>query len=218
MHGQHADAPTNLMSEVCMELWSFYFRWLPVYYTRYQVLTLYPISSAVLYQVPRVNQPFIKHDIRTYQVHACTRWIHLMRDTPSDAPSSDFRYTLAKSSESSVVGLLDRAHIYAAPIRVQWRAIPYDYVFRSSTTNTLSVLYYANALWLVLRLIQPGVVYTGTRTDNPYWQVRSIGRKHADEHVWLCLTSHIRVIFAVRLWYYCCLSIIVFFTFMLHVV
>ena len=68
-----------------------------------------------------------------------------------------------------VVGLLDRARIYAAPIRVLWRVIPCEHVFRSSTTNTLSVLYYANALWLMLRLIQPGVVYTGTRTtDNPY--------------------------------------------------
>ena len=91
------------------------------------------------------------------------------------------------------VGLLDRAHIYAAHTLVRWRAIPYDHVFRSSTTNALLVLYNANALWLVLRLIHPGGVYT----------VWSIGRKHADEHAWLCLTSHIRVIFAVRPWYYC---------------
>ena len=125
-------------------------------------------------------------------------WVHLIRD----APPSTFRYTLSKSSESSVVGLLDRAHIYAATIRVPWRAIPYDYVFRSSTMYTLSVLYYAYALWLMLRLIQPGVAYTGTHTDNPYWPVRRIGRKHADEHAWPCLTSHIRVIFAVRLCYY----------------
>ena len=120
-------------------------------------------------------------------------------------------YAFEVLSESSVVlmGLLDRAHIYAASIRVRWRAIPFDYVFRSSTTNTLSVLLYVYALLLTLRLIQPDVVYTGTRTDNPYWPVRSIGRKHADEHAWLCLTSHIRVIFAVRLWYYYSMSIIV---------
>ena len=51
-------------------------------------------------------------------------------------------------------------------------------------------------------------------TDNPYWPVRSIGRKHADEHAWLSLTSHIRVSFAVRLqvWHYCSMSILVFFT------
>ena len=119
------------------------------------------------------------------------------------------------------VGLLsiDRAHIYAARIRVPWRAIPYDNVFRSSTTNALSVLYFANTFRLMLRLIQPGGVYTGTRTDNSYWPVWSIGRKHADEHAWLCLTSHIRVFFAVRLWYhYSCLPILVFFTFMFHVV
>ena len=131
-------------------------------------------------------------------------WIHVI----SDPPPSTFRYTLSKSSESSV-GPLDRAHIYAATIRVPWRAIPYDYVFRSSTTYTLSVLY-AYVLWLMLRLIQPGVVYTGTRTDNPHWPVRSIGRKHADEHAWFCLTSHIRVIFTVRLWYYCDKLILVF--------
>ena len=132
--------------------------------------------------------------------------IHLIRDPPP----STFQYTLSKSSESSV-GLLDWAQIYTAPIRVPWRAIPYDYVFRSSTTYTLSALYYAYALWLMLRLIQPGVVYTGTRTDNPYWPVRSIGRKHADEHAWPCLTSHIRVIFAVRLWYYCRVFILVIY-------
>ena len=98
-----------------------------------------------------------------------------------------------------------------------WRAIPYDYVFRSSTTYTLSVLYYAYALWLMWRLIQPGVVYTGTRTDNLYWPARNIGRKHADEHAWNCLASHIRVIFTVRLWYYCSMSILVFHV-MLHAV
>ena len=132
------------------------------------------------------------------------RWIHLSRA----APSPDF---ISKFSES-VAGLLskDRAHIYAAHTRVRWRAIPYDYVFRSSITNALSVLYYANALWLILRLIQPGVVYTDTRTDNPYWPVWSIGRKHADEHAWLCLTSHIRVIFAVSPWSYCSMFIRVF--------
>ena len=144
--------------------------------------------------------------MRTYQVHAYTRWTHLIRDTAS----SDFLYTLSKSSESSVIGLLDRAHIYAAHTRVRWRAIPYDYVFRSPITNALSVLYFANALWLILRLIQPGVVYTDTRTDNPYWPVWSIGSKHADEHAWLCLTSHIRVIFAVSPWYYCSMFIRVF--------
>ena len=103
----------------------------------------------------------------------------------------------------------DRAHIYAATIRVPWRAILYEYVFRSSTTYTHSVLYYTYALSLTLRLIQPLGVYTGTRTGNSYWPVRSIGRRHADEHTWLCLTSHIRVIFAVRLWYYCTMSILV---------
>ena len=132
--------------------------------------------------------------------------IHLIRDPPP----STFQYTLSKSSESSV-GLLYRAHIYAATIRVPWRAMPYDYVFRSSTTYSLSVLYYAYALWLMLRLIQPGVIYTGTRTDNPYWPVRSIGKKHANEHAWLCLISHIRIIFTVRLWYYYCSMLILFF-------
>ena len=132
-------------------------------------------------------------------------WIHLIRN----APLSTFRYTLSKLSESSV-GLLGRAYVYAATICVPWRAIPYDYVFRSSTTYTLSVLYYAYALWLMLRLIQPGVVYTGTRNDNPYRPVRSIGRKHADEHAWLRLTGHIRAIFAVHLWYYCSMPILVF--------
>ena len=50
----------------------------------------------------------------------------------------------------------------------------------------------------------------GICTDSPYWPVRSIDRKYADEHAWLCLTSHIRVVFAVRLWYYCIMSILVF--------
>ena len=51
--------------------------------------------------------------------------------------------------------------------------------------RTLSVLYYAYALWLMLRLIQHGVVYTGTRTGNPYWPIRSIGRKGCQ---WICMT------------------------------
>ena len=36
-----------------------------------------------------------------------------------------------------------------------------------------------------------------------YWSVGSTGRNHADEHAWICLTSHIRVILDLRLWYYC---------------
>ena len=84
------------------------------------------------------------------------------------------------------------------------------WMFSVPRQRTLSVLYSAYALWLMLRLIQRRGVYTGTRNYNPYWPVRSIGSKHADEHAWLCLTSHIRAIFAVRLWYYCSMSILVF--------
>ena len=161
-------------------------RWLPVYYTRYDLCILCDQQHSI---IPGTRGQSTFHLIRsTYVTGTCMWWIHLIRD----ALPSTFRYTLSKSSEPSV-GLLDRAHLYAVTIRVSWRAIPYDYVFRFSTTYTLSVLYYAYALWPMLRLIQPGVVYTGTRTDNPYWPVRSIGRKHADEHAWLCLTGHIRV-------------------------
>ena len=35
---------------------------------------------------------------------------------------------------------INRTHIYAARIRVPWRPIPCEHVFRSSTTNTLSAL------------------------------------------------------------------------------
>ena len=83
-------------------------------------------------------------------------------------------------------------------------------MFSVPRQRTLSVLYSAYALWLMLRLVQASGVHMGTRTDNPYWQVRSIGGKHADEHDWLCLTRHIRVIFAVRIWYYSSMSILVF--------
>ena len=142
-------------------------------------------------------------------------WIHLIRD----ALPSAFRYTLSKSSECSVVGLLDRAHIYAAPIRVTWRAILYEYVFRSSTTHTLGTILLRSFFFLIRVCIvahvapdttRCDILYLSTSTGNPYWPVASVGRKHADEHAWLCLTSHTRVIFAVHLWYCCSMVIRVF--------
>ena len=83
----------------------------------------------------------------------------------------------ALPSPESSVGLLEKGHIYAATIRV-----PYLMTVRSSATYTLSVLFSAYALWLMLRLIQPSGVYAGKRTDDPHFTVRSIGRKHADEN------------------------------------
>ena len=204
------DAPTNLMSDVCTEqcmLWSFYFRWLPVYYTSYELY----IYSIIPGTKGKSTFQLIRH---TYVPCTC---IYAMNTSHTWRPVLGFSIYALEVFWIFYVGLLDRAHIYAAHTRVRWRAIPYDYVFRSSITNALSVLYYANALWLILRLIQPGVVYTDTRTDNPYWPVWSIGRKRADEHAWLCLTSHIRVIFTVRLWYYCSMFHSFFYV-MLHAV
>ena len=79
--------------------------------------------------------------------------------------------------------------------RYNTRAIPYEYVF-VPRQRTLSVRYSAYALCLMSPLMQPSEVFTGTRTDNPYWP---------------CLTSHIRVIFAVSLCYYCRMLILVFY-------
>ena len=60
------DAPTNLMSDVCMEQCTgrvrcvyFYFRCDCRYIITDTTFTSYAINSIVLYQVPRVNQPFI---------------------------------------------------------------------------------------------------------------------------------------------------------------
>ena len=125
------EARANLMSRFVLSN----VRWVRSTFDDYRYIlpgatfTSYAINSIVWHQVPRVNQTFIWYGIRTYQVHASTWLIHLIRDTPT----STFRYTLSKSSESSI-GLLDRAQVYAAPIRVPWRAIHYDYAFRSSTT------------------------------------------------------------------------------------
>ena len=60
------DAPTNLMSEVCMEQCTgrvryvhFYFRCDYRYVITGTTFISYAINSIVLYQVPRVNKPFI---------------------------------------------------------------------------------------------------------------------------------------------------------------
>ena len=117
-------------------------------------------------------------------------------------------FDIRSLSSECFVGLLDRDvrryYTRAMAFHTVWVCFPVP------RQRTLSVLYSAYVLWLMPRLIQSSGAYTGTRTDNPYWPMRSIGRKHADEHAWLCLTSHIRVIFALRLWYYCSMSILVF--------
>ena len=123
------DTRTDLMSRF---VWSsvrcvyFYFRCDYRYIITGTTFISYAINSMVLFQVPRVNQPFIQYDIRTYQVHACMWWIH-----PYVKPRPRLFDIRSLSSESSVV-LLEITHTFAATTRVPWRAIPYEYVFRSA--------------------------------------------------------------------------------------
>ena len=140
-----------------------------------------------------------------------TRYMHVMNTPIRDAAPSAFRFTL---SVSRIFCRTARVQVLKYPLRLYaCHGVPYRmHTFSVRRQRKPSVVYSSYAPWLVLRLIQPSVVYTSTRSGKPYWSVRRIGRNHADEHAWLYLTSHIRVIFAVRLWYYCSMLIRVFVT------
>ena len=138
-----------------------------------------------------------------------TRYMHVMNTPIRDAPPSAFRFTLFVSRI-----FCRTARVQDYPLRLYaCHGVPYRMnTFSVRRQRKPSVVYSSYASWLMLRLIQPSVVYTSTRRCNPYWSVRRTGRNHADEHAWLCLTSHIRVIFAAHLWYYCSMLIRVFVT------
>ena len=82
------DAPTNLMSEVCMEqctLCSFYFRWLPVYYT---MCDLYILCYQQYSMIPGTKGQSTFHLIRyTYVSGTC---MYVMNTSHTWRPAPDF--------------------------------------------------------------------------------------------------------------------------------
>ena len=115
------------------KLCSFYFRWLPVYSTRYD---LYILCYQQYRMIPCTKGQSTFHLIR----YVRTRYMHRMWLIHPYVTPRPRHFDIRSLSSEYSVGLLDRAHIYAATIRVPWRAIPYEYVFRSSTTYTLGTI------------------------------------------------------------------------------
>ena len=122
--------------------------------------------------------------------------------------STDLGFSGENTNPGFSVG--KREHMYK-PLLYVCDGVPYRMdMFSVPRQRALSVL---RSVWCVVACLAPDSTQCGIDGYahwHPYWPVRSIGRKHADEHAWRCLTSYSRGFFAVRLWYYCSLSNLVF--------